>query len=73
MPPGRDESRPYDEWRREMDGTTDLQGKQALGGTTLAASTKQPHPYRIATIALWVLGFVLLSVASVIVRFHPAP
>src|SRR5437588_12028052 len=61
-----------------MDGTTDLQGKQALGDTILAASSKQPHAQvvhtrQIIVCTLWVMGFILLSVASVIVRFHPAP
>jgi len=61
-----------------MDGTTDLQGKQASGDTILAASSKQQHaqvaqPRHISAFMLWVMGFILLSVASVIVRFHPAP
>ena len=61
-----------------MDGSTDLQGKKALGDTILAASSKQQnahvaHTRQIIAFTLWAVGFVLLLVASVIVRFHPAP
>jgi len=61
-----------------MDGTTNLPGKQALGDPNLAASSKQQnahvaHTRQIIAFTLWVMGFVLLLVASVIVRFHPAP
>lgn len=59
-----------------MDGTTGLPGKQALGDTALAASSKQQHAAhtrQIIVFTLWVMGFILLLVASVIVRAHPAP
>ena len=61
-----------------MDGSTDLQGKKALGDTILAASSKPQnahvaHTRQIIAFTLWAVGFVLLLVASVIVRFHPAP
>ena len=61
-----------------MDGSTDLQGKKALGDTILAASSKQQNAHvadtrQIIAFTLWAVGFVLLLVASVIVRFHPAP
>jgi undecaprenyl-diphosphatase len=60
-----------------MDGTTDLPGKQTLDSTTQAV--KQQQEARAAQtrqrviLALWVMGFILLVVASVIVSFHPAP
>ena len=61
-----------------MDSTTNLPGKQALGDPNLAASSKQQnahvaHTRQIIACSLWMMGFILLSVASVIVRFHPAP
>ncbi len=61
-----------------MDGTTDLPGKQTLDSTTLAGGSKQQdaHPTqtrRIVAITLWIIGFIALVVASVIVRLHPAP
>ena len=59
-----------------MDGTTDLPGKQAPDGTTVAGGVKQQDAVqrrRRVVIPLWVLGFMLLAAASVIVRLHPAP
>lgn len=58
-----------------MDSTTGLPGKQPLGNTTLAASSKQHSADTRRRVALifWVMGFTLLLVASVIVHFHPAP
>jgi undecaprenyl-diphosphatase len=58
-----------------MDSTTGLPGKQPLGNTTFAASSKQQRTdtrRRVAFI-FWVMGFTLLLLASVIVHFHPAP
>ncbi len=61
-----------------MDGTTDLPGKQTLDSTTLAGGSKQQdaratQTRRYVAIALWIIGFIALVVASVIVRLHPAP
>jgi len=59
-----------------MDGTTDLPGKQTSDGTTVAGGVKQQDAAqrrRRVVIPLWVLGFMLLAAASVIVRLHPAP
>jgi membrane-associated phospholipid phosphatase len=59
-----------------MDGTTDLPGKQTSDGTTVAGGVKQQDAVqrrRRVVIPLWVLGFMLLAAASVIVRLHPAP
>jgi len=64
------------EWRRKMDNTTDLPGKQTSDGTTVAGGVKQQDAVqtrRRVVIPLWVLGFMLLAAASVIVRLHPAP
>jgi membrane-associated phospholipid phosphatase len=61
-----------------MDDTTDLPGKQTLDSTTLAAGSKQQdarptQTRRYVAIALWIIGFIALLVASVFVSFHPAP
>jgi membrane-associated phospholipid phosphatase len=59
-----------------MDGTTDLPGKQTSDGTTVASGVKQQDAVqtrRRVVLTLWVLGFMLLAAASVIVRLHPAP
>lgn len=59
-----------------MDGTTDLPGKQTPDSTTVAGGVKQQDAVqtrRRVVIPLWVLGFMLLAAASVIVRLHPAP
>jgi membrane-associated phospholipid phosphatase len=59
-----------------MDNTTDLPGKQTPDGTTVAVRVKQQDAVqtrRRVVIPLWVLGFMLLAAASVIVRLHPAP
>lgn len=58
-----------------MDGTSDLPGKQTLDGTTLAGDVKRrnANTRRDVAITLWIIGFIALVVASVIVRFHPAP
>ena len=55
-----------------MEGTTDFQGKQTLDGTTLAGGVKRRNARGVA-ITLWIIGFILLLVAAVIVRLHPTP
>ena len=59
-----------------MDNTTDLPGKQTPDGTTVAGGVKQQDAVQTrwrVVLPLWVLGFMLLAAASVIVRLHPAP
>ncbi len=61
-----------------MDSTTDFLDKHTLGSTTPVGSFQQQNAHAVqarrrAAFALWVMGFMLLVVASVIVRFHPAP
>jgi membrane-associated phospholipid phosphatase len=60
-----------------MDGTTDLPGTQTLDGTALAVIQQQEaraaQIRQRAALALWVLGFLLLVGASLLVFFHPAP
>ena len=59
-----------------MDNTTDLPGKQTSDGTTVAGGVKQQDAVqtrRRIVLSLWILGFMLLAAASVIVRLHPAP
>ena len=61
-----------------MDGTTDLPGKQTLDGTTLAGGSKHQdarakQTRRNVAITLWLIGFIVLVVAAVIVRSHPTP
>ncbi len=58
-----------------MDSTPDLPGNQSLDSTPLAVDLKgrNTKARRIVVVALWIIGFVLLIVASVIVRLHPAP
>jgi len=59
-----------------MDSSTDLPSEQTLDGTTVAGGVKQQDAVqtrRRVVLPLWVLGFVLLAAASVIVRLHPAP
>src|SRR5256714_12997212 len=70
--------RPLTYWRKSMDGTTDLPGKQTLDSTTLAGGSKQQdarptQTRRIVAITLWIIGFIALVVASVFVHSHPAP
>src|SRR5947199_2887727 len=69
---------PLTYWRKSMDGTTDLPEKQTLDSTTLAGGSKQQdaratQTRRIVAITLWIIGFIALVVASVIVHSHPAP
>ena len=59
-----------------MGGTTDLPGKQTPDGTTVAGGVKQQDAVqtrRRIVLSLWILGFMLLAAASVIVHLHPAP
>ena len=59
-----------------MDNTTDLPGKQTSDGTTVAGRVKQQDAVqtrRRIVLSLWILGFMLLAAASVIVHLHPAP
>jgi len=58
-----------------MDNTTDLPGKPTVDGSTLAGGEKRrsAHARRTGAIALWLIGFLALVGASVIVRAHPAP
>jgi len=59
-----------------MDNTTDLPGKQTSDGTTVAGGVKQQDAVqtcRRVVLPLWILGFMLLAAASVIVHLHPAP
>jgi YihY family inner membrane protein len=62
----------------KMDNTTDLLDKQSLDSITPVSSLKQQDAHAVQTrrraaLALWAMGFLLLVIASVIVRFHPAP
>jgi membrane-associated phospholipid phosphatase len=63
------------EWRRTMENTPDLPGNQSLDSTALAGGVKRrsTQTRRNGVITLWIIGFIALLVASVIVRFHPAP
>jgi membrane-associated phospholipid phosphatase len=56
-----------------MDNTTDFPGKQTSNGSTLAGGVKSARTRRTVAIALWLIGFIVLVAASVIVRSHPAP
>ena len=61
-----------------MDSTTDLLDKQMLDSTTPVRGLKQQDAHATKTrrrtaLAIWGMGFLLLVVTSVIVRFHPAP
>src|SRR6266487_7014474 len=62
----------------KMDSTPDLLDKHTLDRTTPVSGFKQQDAHagqtrRIIALILWMMGFLLLVVASVIVRFHPAP
>jgi uncharacterized BrkB/YihY/UPF0761 family membrane protein/membrane-associated phospholipid phosphatase len=58
-----------------MDSTPDLPGNQSLDSTPPAVDLKGRNTKAsyIVVVALWITGFVLLLVASVIVRLHPGP
>src|SRR2546430_3179154 len=57
-----------------MEDTTGFQGKPTRGGTTLVGGVTQRNAQirRYVAIALWIIGFIALVVASVFVRLHPA-
>ena len=63
------------EWRRTMDNTPDLPGNQSLDGSTLAGGVKRrsAQTRRNGAITLWIIGFIALVGAAVMVRLHPAP
>ena len=59
-----------------MDNTTDLPGKQMLDSTTVAGAVEQQDVAQTrqrVVLPLWVLGFMVLAAASVLVRLHPGP
>ena len=61
-----------------MDSTTDLMDNQTLDRTTLVRGLKQHgasarRTRRRTVLALWIMGLLVMVVAAVIVRFHPAP
>src|SRR5438876_5930078 len=58
-----------------MDSTHNLPGNQSLDSSTLAGGVKErsAKTRRTVAIALWLIGFIVLVAASVIVRSHPAP
>jgi len=58
-----------------MKSTTGLPGNQQFDDTTLAIRSEQSvkSRRRILGFILWIMGFVLLVVSSVIVHFHPGP
>ena len=58
-----------------MDNASDLSGKQTLDSSALTGGVKHrsARTRRTVAIALWLIGFIVLVAASVIVRSHPAP
>ena len=58
-----------------MDNTTDFPGKQTSNGSALTGDVERrsAHTRRNVAIALWIIGFLVLVGASVIVSSHPAP
>ena len=58
-----------------MDSTPNLLNKQTLDDTTQAGGVKRRSALagRNVAITLWIVGFIVLLVASVIVYMHPAP
>jgi membrane-associated phospholipid phosphatase len=58
-----------------MDRTPDFPGNQSSDSIALAADVERGNAQtrRNLMIVLWIIGFIALVVASVIVRFHPAP
>jgi membrane-associated phospholipid phosphatase len=58
-----------------MDSIPDLPGNQSLQSTAQAVYVKRRNALTRQNIAitLWIIGLIALLVASVIVRFHPAP
>jgi membrane-associated phospholipid phosphatase len=63
-------------WRKSMDSTTDR--KRSLEGTIVNGDSKQQDARAtrirwIVAITFWIIGFMALIVASVIVHSHPSP
>jgi len=58
-----------------MDSTPNLPGKQTVDGSTLAGGVKRrsAQARRTGAITLWLIGFIVLVVATVLVIMHPAP
>jgi membrane-associated phospholipid phosphatase len=61
-----------------MDDTTNLPGKQSLDGTIANGDSKRQDARAtrtrwIVAITFWIIGFMALIVASVIVHSHPSP
>jgi membrane-associated phospholipid phosphatase len=58
-----------------MDNTTDFPGKQTSKGSTLAGDVERRSAQNRRTVAitLWIIGFIALVVATVMVIMHPAP
>jgi uncharacterized BrkB/YihY/UPF0761 family membrane protein/membrane-associated phospholipid phosphatase len=58
-----------------MEGTTGLQGKPTRDNSTLDGDVRKrnAHIRRGVAITFWIIGFIVLVVASVMVRFHPTP
>jgi len=58
-----------------MDSTPNLPGKQTGDDSTLAGSVKgeSAHSRRNVVITLWIIGFIALVGATVLVIMHPAP
>jgi membrane-associated phospholipid phosphatase len=58
-----------------MDRTPDLPGNQSLDSTAQAVVVERRTALtrRNVVVLLWIIGFIALLIASVIVRFHPAP
>jgi len=58
-----------------MDSTLDLPGNHTGDDSTLAGGVKgrSTQTRRNVAITLWLIGFIALVVATVMVIFHPAP
>jgi uncharacterized BrkB/YihY/UPF0761 family membrane protein/membrane-associated phospholipid phosphatase len=58
-----------------MEGTTGLQGKPTRDNGTLAGDVRKRNANirRGVAITIWIIGFIALLVATMIVRSHPAP
>ena len=58
-----------------MDNTPDFPGKHTSNSSAQAGDVERrsAHTRRNVAIALWLIGFIVLVAASVIVRSHPAP
>ena len=58
-----------------MDSTPDFSGNQSLDSTAQAEDVERGNAQtrRNVMIMLWIIGLIVLLIASVIVRFHPTP